>query len=131
MISTLKKLPWYMTSYITIKQRQSIYNTASCMIRHLEEKIHDDPHHDRLTPQLLDRLVCAAMRCPGFTVIHKDNIAFIVGLSEAKCQEFNLPRMATTWRHQWGLTMKPGVPQDVVEVCITPFRVLHLPLLVC
>ncbi|KAI1771664.1 hypothetical protein F4818DRAFT_444993 [Hypoxylon cercidicola] len=120
MISTLKKLPWYMCSYITIKQRQAIYDTTINMIRHLSEKVTEQPHHDRLTPQLLDRLVGAAMRCHGFTVLQKDNIAYITNLDEAKCLEFNQPHLASLWRHQWGLTMKPGIPLDVVEfyICI-------------
>ncbi|XXH05774.1 hypothetical protein Hte_012212 [Hypoxylon texense] len=122
MISTLKKFPWYMSGFITIKQRQSIYNTTINMIRHLSEKIHEDPHHDRLTPQLFDRLVAAAMRCQGFTVLQKDNVAYIAELDEAKCLEFGLPRFSDQWRHQWGLKMKPGVPLDVVEYYICLIR---------
>lgn len=111
---------------ITIKQRQTIFNTAFNMIRHLSEKIHDDPAHDRLTPQLFHRLVGAAMNCKGFTVLQKDNVAFMAGLDEARCLEFGQPRFAEMWRHQWGLAIKPGMPLDVVEVCKTLFPVPHL-----
>ncbi|KAI0172424.1 hypothetical protein GGR52DRAFT_572260 [Hypoxylon sp. FL1284] len=118
MISTLKKLPWYMTDCITICQRHIIWDTTVKMIQHLGQKLQEYPYHDRLTPQLLNRLVDTAMRCPGFTVLQKDNIAFVMGFDEARCLAYNQPGTASLWRHQWGLTMKPGVPQDVVEFYI-------------
>lgn len=121
MISTLRKIPWYMADYITIKQRHSVYDTCMKMIgilvSKLERRGRDNIEAERLTPQLLQRLVTSAMLCPGFSVVQKHNIATIAGLSEEKSREFNQPRLPDSWRHQWTLAPKADMPIDVLEVC--------------
>ncbi|KAI0487381.1 hypothetical protein F4859DRAFT_253613 [Xylaria cf. heliscus] len=122
MISTLRKIPWYKAEFITIKQRHSVYEAALKMITTLSTKINNGDYKNnaeagRLTPQLLDRLVTAAMLCSGFSVVQKHNVATIAGLSEVKSREFNQPRFPDSWRHQWTLAPRPGMPIDVLEVC--------------
>ncbi|KAI2781366.1 hypothetical protein F4815DRAFT_444545 [Daldinia loculata] len=125
MISTLKKMPWYLTERITIKERHYIYDTTFKMVHYLKELLErgtmrrgQKPDFNRLTKQLLNRLVKAAMLCPGFTVSQKDNIAYTANLSELDLRDYNQPRFAERWCHQYALGVKPGVPLDVVEYYI-------------
>ncbi|KAI1203545.1 hypothetical protein F5X97DRAFT_330204 [Nemania serpens] len=126
MISTLRKIPWYMADDITIKQRHSVYETCVKMIGilvgKLERRVRDNAEAERLTPQLLHRLVTVAMLCPGFSVVQKHNIATIAGLSETQSREFNQPRFPDSWRHQWTLVPKAGMPIDVLEWYISLIR---------
>jgi hypothetical protein len=122
MISTLRKIPWYMAEYITIKQRHSVYEACLKMIQTLATKVRRtstvaNPETERLTPELLHRLVTSAMLCPGFSVVQKHNIASVAGISEDKARQFNQPRFADSWRYQWTLAPKSGMPIDVLEVC--------------
>jgi hypothetical protein len=118
MISTLRKLPWYKTENITIKQRYSVYNACIQLIRLLQHSIKERRNEEHLTPQLLKRLTTAAMLCHGFTVMQKDNIAYLANIPENRLREFNMPRFADMWVHSYTLCPKPGTPLDVLEVCI-------------
>ncbi|RYO78033.1 hypothetical protein DL762_008909 [Monosporascus cannonballus] len=123
MISILMLMPWKATQHITIKQRHQMYETVVELIRLLKKQIWDGRHEHRLTRQLLDRLVKAAMLCPGFTVLMKDNIAELVGMDETRARrDFNQPRFANQWRHQYATSPKPGVPLDVLEYYIALVR---------
>ncbi|RYP18451.1 hypothetical protein DL767_009838 [Monosporascus sp. MG133] len=123
MISILMLMPWKATQHITIKQRNQMYETVMELIKLLKRQIWDGRHEHRLTRQLLDRLVKAAMLCPGFTVLMKDNIAELVGMDEARARrDFNQPRFANMWRHQYATCPKPGVPLDVLEYYIALVR---------
>lgn len=128
MISTLKKLPWHMAGYITIKQQHYIYDASVRIVEQLKDEIDPAmrfrkterqrrPGAERLTPQLLRRLVQCIMLCPGFTVVQKDNVAQLVNMSEREMRMFNLPRFAQSYNHLYALGPKPGVPLDVLEVC--------------
>ena len=116
MISTLKKFPWYMTQHITTKQRYSVWNATCQLVKILVLAVEQKRDEINLTPQLLKRLVNAAMRCPGFTVLQKDSIAFLVTMNEMEMRGYGLPRFASTWTHQYAVAVKPGVPLDVIEV---------------
>jgi hypothetical protein len=116
MISTLKKMPWYMTGHITIYQRYTIYKATIDLIRTLTASVSEKRDEVNLSPQLLKRLVAAAMTCPGFTVLQKDDIAYITDMPEMEQRSFGQPRFGHMWRHQYALAPKPGVPLDVVEV---------------
>ncbi|KAI1472322.1 uncharacterized protein F4812DRAFT_454135 [Daldinia caldariorum] len=129
MISTIKKMPWYLTERITIKERHYIYDATFKMVQYLKELLErgamrrgQKPDYNRLTKQLLNRLVKSAMLCPGFTVCQKDNIAYTVNLSELDLREYNQPRLASRWCHQYTLGVKPGVPLDVVKYYISLIR---------
>ncbi|KAI0012034.1 hypothetical protein F4779DRAFT_635121 [Xylariaceae sp. FL0662B] len=122
MISTLKKLPWYMPQYITIRQRHAIYEATYKMMEKLVSIIQRNDKDLRLTPQLLNRMVAAAMSCPGFTVEQKDNIACLVNMGGERIAGYNQPRFADLWRHQYALGPKPGVPLDVLEFYIALIR---------
>lgn len=121
MISTLRKLPWYKTECITIKQRHSVYSACIQLIRLLQHAIKERKDEDHLTSQLLKRLWTSAMLCHGFTVTMRDNIAYQVDIPEDRLREFNMPRFANMWVHAYTLCPKPGTPLDVLEVRVLPF----------
>ncbi|KAI8957092.1 hypothetical protein F5Y11DRAFT_361138 [Daldinia sp. FL1419] len=129
MISTIKKMPWYLTERITIKERHYIYDVAFKMVEYLIELLErgtlrrgQKPDYNRLTKQLLNRLVKAIMLCPGFTVSQKDNVAYLVNLPERDLCDYNQPPFADGWRHLYALGVKPGAPLDVVEFYIALIR---------
>lgn len=48
----------------------------------------------------------------------KDSIAWLGNTDEFQLRELGQPRFAHSWRHQYGLSAKAGVPLDVIEVCL-------------
>ncbi len=120
MISTIKKLPWYKTELITIRSRDAIYQACVDLIRLLQISLRDRRPDEAFTPQLLKRLVTAAMLCPGFTVAMKDGIGYQAQLNDAQMREFNQPRQAWGWTHQYTICPKPGMPLDLLEVSNRP-----------
>lgn len=121
MISILRKLPWYKTDCITIKQRYSVYNACLQLIRLLQQSISEKKNVETLTPQLLKRVWTSAMLCHGFTVLQKDNIAYVAGIPENRMREFNMPRYGDYWTHAYTLCPKVGIPLDMIEVCVLCF----------
>lgn len=120
-------MPWSSTEHITIKTRSQIYAAVIELLKLLRRAITDGKFNARLTPQLRNRLARAAMLCPGFTPLMKDNIVALAGISEQEaCQAYNQPRGAHLWLHQYGIGVKLGVPLDVLEVSF--FLLLIFPL---
>ncbi|KAK3372400.1 hypothetical protein B0H63DRAFT_496912 [Podospora didyma] len=127
MISTIKKLPWHMADCITVRQRHAVYQATIELIQLLIGILGKDTqyrhyHENTLNLQLLKRLVTAAMLCPGFSVLQKDNVAYIAELSEYQIRQFNQPRFADLWTHQLTLCPRPGIPLDVLEWYIAIIR---------
>lgn len=116
MISTLRKLPWYMAEHITIRQRYAVYKAVIALITRLKADLRARKFEENLTEQLYKRLWTSALLCDGLSVVQKDDVAFLVGLSEETMRDFNLPRQANLWSHQWTMAPKPGAPLDVIEV---------------
>ena len=56
------------------------------------------------------------MGCPGFTAVMKDDIAWMVNLTDLDQRSFGQPRFANSWVHQHSTIPKAGVPLDVIEV---------------
>jgi len=121
LISTLKKMPWYKTELITVRQRYSVFRACLELVRLLQKSIRDRRHND-LNGMLLKRLVTAGMLCPGFTVLMKDSIAYQAGLTDMDIRSFNQPRFANMWVHQYALAPKPDTPLDMLEVSWAPPR---------
>ncbi|KAG6002397.1 hypothetical protein E4U21_003128 [Claviceps maximensis] len=122
LISTLKKFPWYATDRITISQRHAAFSATCELMRLLGRSIQKQDDPVNLNNQLLGRLIAAAMKCPGFTPLMKDDIAFIAGISETEQRAFHQPRFASSWRHQYSISPKPGIPYDVLEWYIAVIR---------
>ncbi|KAK3943970.1 hypothetical protein QBC46DRAFT_253072 [Diplogelasinospora grovesii] len=130
LISIIKKLPWYKSEHITVGQRHAVYKAAMDLIKLLQKQIYRNHRNeggwvdtsDLLNRQLLKRLVMAAMLCPGFSVLQKDNIALVSGISDEDQRNFNQPRFAKLWTHQLTLCPKPNRPIDVLEWYISIIR---------
>ncbi|KAG6016766.1 hypothetical protein E4U43_003132 [Claviceps pusilla] len=122
LISTLKKFPWYATDRITISQRRAAFAATCELLRLLARSIQKQDDPVNLNNQLLSRLINAAMKCPGFTPLMKDDIACIAGMSEMEQREFNQPRFASSWRHQYSISPKPRITCDVLEWYIAVIR---------
>ncbi|KZZ88065.1 RNA recognition motif domain protein [Moelleriella libera RCEF 2490] len=122
LISTIKKFPWYATDRITISQRRAIFRATCELARLLLRSIQKQDDSVNLTRQLYRRLVNCAMRCPGFTPLMKDDIAFLATLSDLEGRGFNQPRFASCWRHQYSIAPKAGIPLDVLEWYIAIVR---------
>lgn len=117
MMSILAKMPWYADDLITVVQRQAMFSAVKRMISALHKKIgHRDTCPVQLNKQLLDRLARGAMRCHGFSVVQKDDIAFLANLSAHTQHIFRQPSFARYWIHTWTLAPKPDVPEDLLEV---------------
>jgi hypothetical protein len=72
--------------------------------------------------QLFRRLTTTAMSCPGFTPLMKDDLAWMVNMSDAEQRSYGQPPSAHGWRHQYALAPKAGVSFDVIEVrLLSPF----------
>jgi hypothetical protein len=124
MISTIKKLPWYIADRITLRQRHSIYDATMKLIGLLKQALarENRTHETVINPQLMKRLVTAAMLCPGFSVVQKDNIAALAEMDQETARAFNQPRFAEQWVHLHGICPKPGIPIDVLEWYIAILR---------
>jgi hypothetical protein len=48
----------------------------------------------------------------------KDDVAYMTNMSETEQRAFGQPRFANSWRHQYAIAPKPGIPLDVLEVRI-------------
>lgn len=124
MISTLKKLPWQMTRFITVHQQHYIFESCCNLMATLIDEINSHqykyaprrPGFERLTEQVLHRFIDAIMLCPGFTVVQKDNIAAMVNMNDQEMRRYNLPRFAHSFVHLYALSPKQGVPLDLLEV---------------
>ncbi|KAL5598324.1 uncharacterized protein BROUX77_006158 [Berkeleyomyces rouxiae] len=122
LISTLHKYPWRYTRLITIGERFKLFRLTFQLLDTLEDRIQTHSYPGRLTPRLLQRVVDAALRCPGFTPFMKTNMAQIVALDASQLREYNLPPNASEWRHQYGLVVKPRMPDDLIEWYIQVIR---------
>jgi hypothetical protein len=118
LISTLKKFPWHMTEFITLRQRHAMFKATMELIRLLGYHVKDKKDQVNLTSQLLRRLISAGMTCPGFTIQQKDCIASSVNMPEIEMRGYSMPRYSWSWTHQYALGCKPGVPLDVIEVSL-------------
>ncbi|OLN86071.1 hypothetical protein CCHL11_05225 [Colletotrichum chlorophyti] len=122
LISTLTKFPWHMKANVTVQQRNAIHKATCDLIRILVGGIRDKRDELNLTPRLLKRVVAAAMRCEGFSVVQKDDIAYLVEMGEMEQRAYGQPRFAESWRHLYVLVPKNGVPLDVIEWYIAVVR---------
>jgi hypothetical protein len=105
-----------MTDRISISERQAVFKSTCELLRILSRNVARQEDPLNITPQLLKRFVAAAMTCPGFTPVMKDDIGYMANLSDSELRNYGLPRFANTWRHQYAIAPKLNAPDDVVEV---------------
>ncbi|KAM0415730.1 hypothetical protein ACHAPT_013315 [Fusarium lateritium] len=122
LISTLCKFPWYATDFINIAQRGAMFKASYKLIRLLAESVAQNKDPVNLNTQLFRRVVASAMKCKGFTVLQKDNIAYIVQMGENEQRMYHQPESARSWVHQYSVAAKPDMPQDVIDWYIRILR---------
>lgn len=105
-----------MVDYITIEDRNQLYNVTMQLIDLLQERINSEHENINLTPMLLKRVWRAAIKCPGFSPAMKDDIAFKCGIEDSLARETGVPDYAPFYKDLWTIGPKPGVPTDVVLV---------------
>ncbi|KAG9230481.1 hypothetical protein BJ875DRAFT_431518 [Amylocarpus encephaloides] len=114
LISTLLKYPWYMVDYITIEDRNLIHSATKDLLIMLVERVNKEYDTINLTNMLLQRVIRAAIKCPAFTPVMRDDIVFLGGVSDQLAKEFGVPPFAYEWCELWCVGPKPGVPHDVL-----------------
>ncbi len=108
--------PWYMVDYITIEDRELLYQTTVNMIVLLKDRIERNPMDTNLTTMLFKRVWRAGLKCPGFSPTQKEDIVFTAGIGYDFAAELGLPPFADYWGDLWAIGPKPGVPYDAVFV---------------
>lgn len=122
LISTLRKLPWHLTEHITISQRYAIFRATWDLVQELTHRLKRQrgafltSSGSSLSEQLLNRVVAAALRCPGFTPLMKNDLSSFANLTEAERREYGMTLSAGSWVHQYTVAPRRGIPHDVVEV---------------
>ncbi|GKU04072.1 hypothetical protein FLAG1_06586 [Fusarium langsethiae] len=123
LISTLRKFPWYAPDHITIAQRGAMYKATVKLLQLLNRSVSGQDDAVNLTTQLYQRVVRTAMDCKGFTILQKDNIAFMVQMPPVEQQRrHGQPLNPASWVHQYAIARKPDVPLDVVDWYIRLIR---------
>lgn len=117
MISTIKKFPWNMSEYITVKQRDMLCDAGLKMVCRLQKQLSKGEKPSRLTRHLLNRLAEAIISSPGFSITQKDNVAYKANVSEQRLRELGQPRFPELWGHLQAISVKDGATPDVLEVC--------------
>ncbi|KAL4721893.1 hypothetical protein ACLX1H_011085 [Fusarium chlamydosporum] len=123
LISTLRKFPWYTADHVTIAQRGAMYKATVKLLRLLSRSVSQQDDPVNLNNQLFQRVVRTAMECKGFTVLQKDNIAFMVQMPPMEQQHrHGQPMNPNSWVHQYAIACKPDTPLDLVDWYIRLIR---------
>jgi hypothetical protein len=74
MISTIKKMPWYLPDQITVRQRNAIHSATKQLVRLLDIAVLSKRDPGVLKRQLKKRLVDAVLSCPDIYGIQKNDM---------------------------------------------------------
>lgn len=133
MISLLYKYPWYAVELVYVRERRSIYDTATGLIRNLCARLRNSNNKFKPldpTPALLQELVSGVLYCPGFSERQKSYASDIVKTSGfnsiAQGRGVNIPiggahQLASHWPFA-ALSVHPGVDYKLVEYYAGLFR---------
>ncbi len=114
-----KQYPWYMVDYITLDDLIQLHQTTIRLLELLKDRISNNFEDIHLTPMLYKRAWLAALTCPGFTPVMKDDIKIVCDIDDKTAIGHGLPQFASFWHPFWTITQKPNMPQDVVLVSYT------------
>ena len=106
-----------MVDYITVQDRFLLYKATFDLLELLISRIKNGDGQDtHLTAMLLKRVWNAALKCPGFSPVMKDDIVYICGIPEQIAKEHGVAPFATGWNSLFTIGNKPDVPQDLLLV---------------
>ncbi|KAE9380378.1 hypothetical protein N431DRAFT_324183 [Stipitochalara longipes BDJ] len=114
LISTLLKYPWYMVDHITIADRSLLHKATIDLIKLLQERIDSGADPVNLNNQLFKRVWRAALKCPGFTPVMKDDVVFICGIDDRTALELGVAPYAVWWKPLFTIGHKPEIPADTL-----------------
>jgi hypothetical protein len=114
--SDLEQYPWYMVDHITIQDRALVHKATIELLTLLVDRVKANCEDVNLTTMLLKRVWKAALRCPVFSPVMKDDIVYIVGIDLQTAKDYNVPPFAADWQHIYTIGIKAGTPTDVVLV---------------
>jgi hypothetical protein len=106
-----------MVDHITIEDRWLLHRATLDLIRLLQERIDANTDPVNLNQMLLKRVWRAALKCPGFTPVMKDDIVYTCGIDDRTALELGVPPLAVWWKCLWTIGAKPGIPHDTLLVC--------------
>ncbi len=113
MSNSLSQFPWYMVDYITIGDRDEIFQAALAIVKGLLNRMSEDDLF--LNSRLLKRMTQVMFDCPGFTESQKDDLAFTCNINPFTLNPPLAP-MADHWYVFKTIGPKPGVQDDVLKV---------------
>jgi hypothetical protein len=100
-----------------------MYKATIKLLRLLSRSVSQQDDPVNLTTQLFQRVARTAMECKGFTVLQKDNVAFMVQMSPMEQQRrHGQPMNPNSWVHQYAIARKPEAPIDLVDWYIRLIR---------
>jgi hypothetical protein len=105
-----------MVDYITIEDRNRLHAATKDLLSMLVERVQNERDPVNLTHMLLKRVCRAALKCPGFTPVMKDDIVFIGGIENRVAMDAGVPPYADEWGVLWTIGPKPNVPNDLLLV---------------
>jgi hypothetical protein len=105
--------PWFMVDYITIGDRDELFQAGLEVIKCLLQRMSEDDIN--LNSRLLKRLTDVMFSCPGFTESQKDDVAFVCNINPYNIRPPLAP-MADHWHVFKTIGPKPYVEEDVLKV---------------
>jgi hypothetical protein len=101
-----------MSGYITIGDRDDIFQAALSIVKGLLQRMSEDDIH--LNSRLLKRMTQAIFNCPGFQESQKDDLAFTCGINPYTLDPPLAP-YADHWYVFKTIGPKPGAQEDVIK----------------
>ena len=108
-----------MVDYINVQDKIRLFQTTKTLVLYLIDRVKNQPHDLHLTPMLLRRVWRAAINCPGFTQVNKDEIVFYAEVHPQIALELGVVPYADRWQCLWTIGPKPGCPLDLLMVSDT------------
>jgi hypothetical protein len=105
-----------MVDHITIEDRSLLHKATIDLLRLLQEKIENETDPVNLNQMLFKRVWRAALKCPGFTPVQKDDVVFICGIDDRTALELGVAPYAVWWKPLFTIGHKPEVPADTLMV---------------
>lgn len=105
-----------MVDSITIQDRALLHKATVDLLTLLVDRVNSNSEDVNLTNMLLKRVWKAALKCPGFTPVMKDDIVYIAGIDEQTAKEHGVAPFASGWRDIYTIGPKVDAPHDLILV---------------
>ena len=105
-----------MVDHITVADRHLLHRATIDLIKLLQERIDSGADPVNLNNQLFKRVWRAALKCPGFTPVMKDDVVFICGIDDRTALELGVAPYAVWWKPLFTIGHRRDVPTDTLMV---------------